>query len=343
MKVDNIFNLMVSYQNSVSARLSKNITVNESLKYIKDGRYKKQIELLRSYISSGDLEGYNLNKTRLPAVTFSATFNGARNGSSIETYNSLLVLDIDELSEERLLSLKGKFVHDEHVLAFWESPSKTGIKGLIYLEYDSEFKDKDLNECHGYAFKLVSKYFFETHGVELDNSGSDIPRLCFFSEDENLFQRETGKPIQIVFKKAEFHKTSVQVRRENIKFSKQTSRNKKFNPSGKNDPQNRYIIKSITTYLQKGKKSITQDYNRWFQVALAISNTFTYEIGLKYFLNLSKLDLEKYDEDNCTAMMEYCYHYSKGAYTFATIVYFAKLEGYKEKVEVPKVEVVLWK
>lgn len=40
-------------------------------------------------------------------------------------------------------------------------------------------------------------------------------------------------------------------------------------------------------------------------------------------------------------MINYCYANSMGKFSFATVVYFAKQVGYKEKGEVTKVDVIL--
>ena len=42
--------------------------------------------------------------------------------------------------------------------------------------------------------------------------------------------------------------------------------------------------------MTKRNLSITNSYEEWYRIALAIANTFTYEIGEKYFLKISKID-----------------------------------------------------
>ncbi|MCA5005991.1 hypothetical protein IPZ78_12605 [Sphingobacterium sp. WQ 366] len=75
----------------------------------------------------------------MPAVTFSASFNQKRNRSSISVYNQLLVLDFDKLSKELMEDLKSHFRKDSYIWSFWESPSGSGLKGLINLDFSSEF------------------------------------------------------------------------------------------------------------------------------------------------------------------------------------------------------------
>jgi len=84
----------------------------------------------------------------------------------------------------------------------------------------------------------------------------------------------------------------------------------------------------IIKYLSKRNLSITNSYSDWYKVALAIANSFTYDIGEKYFLRLSKLDVNKYDEQKCRTLLKYCYENSKGKFNFGTIVYLAIKVGY---------------
>ena len=74
---------------------------------------------------------------------------------------------------------------------------------------------------------------------------------------------------------------------------------------------------------------------------MAISNTFTYDIGLNYFLKLSKLDDTKYNEIVCTNFLINCYETRKGNVNFSSIIYLANQKGYQTKHQkngVPKEE-----
>lgn len=341
MTLEELLNSDISYQINAKTKSLSSISVKESLNFIKNGKFSHEINILRGFIRDNKLDYYKSNKTRLPAVTFSASFKENRNRSLIKNYNKLLVLDIDNLSEEQMVTVKEKLRLDDHILAYWESPSKAGIKGLVYLDYDTAFTDRDFNTSHTFAFRTVQKYFLDVHDIKLDASGSDITRLCFFSYDQNLFIRAFLKPFNIIFDKEGYGKTAIKVIHENLDFDAKLSRNKMFNPLNRNKPQDRKLIGSIVRYLKKSNKSITYDYHQWFQVAMSITSTFTYELGPKIFQSLSKLDTYKYSEDNCKEMLDYCYQYSDGSFTFGTIIHFAQEVGYKKGKEVPKVEVIL--
>jgi hypothetical protein len=67
-----------------------------------------------------------------------------------------------------------------------------------------------------------------------------------------------------------------------------------------------------------------------------MANTFTYELALKYYLALSRLDGKAFDEQACKNMLEYCFANSMGKFSFGTIVFYAKKAGYGEEIGVPK-------
>ena len=64
---------------------------------------------------------------------------------------------------------------------------------------------------------------------------------------------------------------------------------------------------------------------------MAIANSFTYEIGEKYFIKLSSFDKTKFNEVNCKNFLLNCYESRNGTVKFSTIVYFANEKGYITK------------
>ncbi|WP_344851412.1 BT4734/BF3469 family protein [Pedobacter jeongneungensis] len=333
--------MTVSFQENSWSPLSGQFNVGKCLEHIKNGTYRSEVENLRKRLSEGDTDYYDREKKRLPAVTFSASFDNQRNRSSILEYNQLLVLDFDKLTAEAKDMLKSKLKDDSHILSFWESPSGSGLKGLMYLEFPSDFPAEDTNFRHTYAFGKVHTYFKEKHGSELDKSGSDVTRLCFFSFDPKLFIREEITPFQVPYTETEAALVSQTIRKAVYSYAPEPTANQKFNPLGKNSQPNRSEIQAIIRYLFKRGLSITDSFHNWYQVSYAIANTFTYELGMKYFLSLSKLDGKDYNEKGSRNMMNYCYANSMGKFTFATVVFFAKQAGYKKEKEVPKVEEML--
>src|SRR5687767_6326512 len=121
---DDILSAFVSFQKNAWSQLSGEIKIKEVLDDIKSEKHKSTIEPLRSLLSKGDIDGYNRHKKNLPAVTFCGRFEGQRKREFLNIYNSLIVLDIDNLDKSKLESLKEVFMKDEYIFSFWESPSQ---------------------------------------------------------------------------------------------------------------------------------------------------------------------------------------------------------------------------
>ncbi|WP_154859545.1 BT4734/BF3469 family protein [Cyclobacterium xiamenense] len=331
MEIKDILNTQISYQDHFWTPL-KTITIRQAFTEIKGDKHLKYTKFLRNYYLKGDKENYAISKRKLPVVTFCGTYEKERTKENLKDYNSLVVLDIDKLGNDELKRVKGILSNDVYVLSFWESPSKDGIKGLVHLKYKFEIQKYGFDTSHKIAFKQLVDYFKENYQIELDISGSDITRLCFISWDDKItvkdcFDSFTIKEISnVITSKNKVNPKAV----KNIKVA--SSKDLLNNPFGKNSQYHRKTIKNITNYLTKNSLSITKSYADWLRVAFAIANSFTFEVGKKYFLALCKLDLEKFNEVECNNLLINCYENSRGEIGFNTIIHLATLQGYKYKI-----------
>ena len=325
-----ILNKRVSYQKNTWSAFSKEMTIGEVLRELQSEEHKVQVQYLRSLISKGNKEEYNSHKRTLSAVTFCGTFDGERKKTKIRSYNSLIVLDVDKLDENELLRVKTCFQSEPIVFSFWESPSKEGLKGLVSLKYTFGINSENLDRAHKGAFKKLANYFNEKYNIELDSSGSDTTRLCFFSYDPLLKVKEDFVEFEI--SETDLLPIEASKKKENeveLKFS--SNKDALYNPANRNAPGDRYTIAAVIRFLEKKKTSITNSYEEWYKVAMAIANTFTYDVGEKYFLKISSFDSKKYNETECKNFLLNCYESRSGAIKFRTIVYFANEKGYITK------------
>lgn len=332
-------NIIVSYQENTWSKISNEITLQEILDIIGSNKLRNKIQLLRDNLSNGNKEYYDNNKKQLPAVTFSATFNENRRKESIKKYNSLLVIDIDKLSDEEMERTYEILNKDKHVLSYWRSPSNKGFKGLIQIRYSEELKKEYIDFQHKAAFKLISNYFLDKYKIELDSSGSDITRLCFLSFDKDIVKKNSSEEFNI--KKNEFSNETVSDSKKTIVRNFSSNQNALYNSNDRNSPYDRRLMSNVIRFLNNKNLSITDSYENWCKVAMAIANTFTFDIGKKYFIKLSKRDSHKFDETNCANFLSNCYENRKGGVIFASIIYLANQKGYKTKYQkngVPKVE-----
>ena len=129
-------------------------------------------------------EAYNKAKKSLPAFTPSGKFVGGRKLEFLTEYSKFIILDIDKLSTTDLQKSKSIAAQSEFTYACFISPSGNGLKILVKIETPkTEHKE---------TFLKVQAYYENILKLEIDKSGKDVTRLCFYSWDENLYLNENA-------------------------------------------------------------------------------------------------------------------------------------------------------
>ena len=154
-------------------------TIATILEEIKTGKYKPGIIYLRKSLAEKKEEAYNKAKKSLPAFTPSGKFVGGRKLEFLTEYSKFIILDIDKLSPAELQNAKHLANQSEFTFASFISPSGNGLKILIKIDTPkAEHKE---------TFLKVQAHYEGILKLEIDKSGKDLTRLCFYSWDENLY------------------------------------------------------------------------------------------------------------------------------------------------------------
>lgn len=151
---------------------------------IKTGTYRNAITYLRKSLAEDKKEASERAKKSLPAFTPSATFKGGRKIEFLTAYNALVVLDIDKITKEKLTESKEQLQSNQYVFAAFTSPSGNGLK--VFVKVSSEKTE------HKETFLKLQEYFENLLQLEIDKSGKDITRLCFFSYDPDIYLNENA-------------------------------------------------------------------------------------------------------------------------------------------------------
>ena len=160
-------------------------TIATILEEIKTGKYKPGIIYLRKSLAEKKEEAYNKAKKSLPAFTPSGKFVGGRKLEFLTEYSKFIILDIDKLSTNDLQKSKSIAAQSEFTYACFISPSGNGLKILVKIETPkTEHKE---------TFLKVQAHYENILKLEIDKSGKDLTRLCFYSWDENLYLNENSK------------------------------------------------------------------------------------------------------------------------------------------------------
>ena len=160
-------------------------TIPEILHEIKTGKFRPGITYLRKSLAENKMEAYEKAKKSLPAFTPSGKFVGGRKMEFLEAYSNFIILDIDKLSQTDLQNAKHSANKCEYTYASFISPSGNGLKILIKVDIKKE--------DHKETFLAIQKHYETLLNQEIDKSGKDITRLCFYSFDDTLYQNENAK------------------------------------------------------------------------------------------------------------------------------------------------------
>ena len=164
-------------------------TISTILEEIKTGKYRPGIIYLRKSLAENKTEAYNKAKKSLPAFTPSGKFVGGRKLEFLAKYSSCIILDIDKLTAADLQNAKHLANQSEFTFASFISPSGNGLKILVKINSDKA--------NHKEAFLLVQAHYESILKLEIDKSGKDLTRLCFYSWDENLYYNENAKIFSV--------------------------------------------------------------------------------------------------------------------------------------------------
>jgi hypothetical protein len=327
MIVDKLLSTTVTFQNSAQSKVLGKIQIRAFLQLIKNGNHDDRVALIRQYRTNGDFEKQAQEKKKLPAITFSGLFCGSRKISCISEYNNICVVDIDHVQEKNINNVLQCFKLDTYIFSFWISPSGDGVKGLVKFNYSESFEPSESQNYHKQAFSLLAQYMKDKYNIEIDGSGSDITRLCFVSSDNNLLIKDSADEFEVKVHTS-ISTPILQKRNENIKKNQIHSPGRVFVhkdhlfPIGRNKQKHRTQIQKYIRFLRNRNLSITASYEKWYHVAYAISNSFTYDLGEKYFLRLCRLDGNRHDEEKSIKLLQSCYAASEGKISFGTIEYY---------------------
>lgn len=323
---------IVTFFPSITSGHTIHKKMSEVISDFSSNKYKEKILYLRNTLIINGEELYRKKKSLLPAVAFCGEFSGGHARNNIVRHNNLLVFDIDHLKEEEMVPLKQKMMGCNYITSLWTSPSGNGYKGIIQLDYQNVPMELELELKYRHAFRVIYEYFLKELQIELDKNCKDFTRLCYVCWDEDLYFNKNAE--QFVIDCSEINSLKSSRKTDKIKDVAVSSTDKHFkyeNVKGKNSNRSREIVASIIRYLSKRNLSITNSYDDWIIVGFAIANTFNYDLGLKYFLEFSKMDKGKYNEFESIKKLQNCYNTGRGDVGIGTIIDMAQKKGYKIK------------
>jgi hypothetical protein len=172
------------------------ISLDAALENIRNGRWAKPVAKIRERyleaLKQAEKDGHPdphrtakdaiaSLKRELPAVTFSGRFK-IREGAALDTHSGFICAHIDKTPPEDCGRLIEQFKSDAHVQAAFRSPSGCGLKVLFAILPDAG--------KHAQSFLAVERHIESVYARAIDGQAKEPVRLCFVSNDPDIFIRE---------------------------------------------------------------------------------------------------------------------------------------------------------
>jgi Protein of unknown function (DUF3987)/VirE N-terminal domain len=177
---------------------TRDISVEKVWEAIRTGgrKLKGQITQIRNRfeaelaLTSGDYkkakQAVDALKKQLPAVTWSGTFSQRANDKLVQ-HSGLLCADLDSLGPLKA-EVRVQLARSPHVVTVFDSPSGDGLKAVFRVPADAA--------KHMGSFRAVGRHVLELTGIQVDQSGKDVARLCFMSYDPELYRNANAVEIE---------------------------------------------------------------------------------------------------------------------------------------------------
>jgi P4 family phage/plasmid primase-like protien len=177
------------FANAMSVTPLIDTTVQYFIECCREGKYQDLVHNIRQAATAGLSSKVGLLKRKLPAATISCTMTSRAKNSPIRarTHSGWLQCDFDGKENMGLVQsdVRKALMMDPHVGAVFVGPSGVGIKCLVRID----------GARHLPSFHAAKSYFYEEHGLVIDQACKDVERLCFVSYDPDAYCRQSPSQI----------------------------------------------------------------------------------------------------------------------------------------------------
>ena len=155
---------------------------------IRTGRWRSQIDDIRTKAQAGDVEQVKKLKKDLPCFIAAGTFN-KRGNDHLARHAGKAIVDIDHLdSLEEAAQYRDRLIGDPHVETAFISPAGCGVKLIVNVGTcaDGEDHSAAVRALADYIATTYSLKIVEHHGERGIDATAEVARMCFVSYDPEL-------------------------------------------------------------------------------------------------------------------------------------------------------------
>ena len=185
------FESVKSIQNSTHSLQSIADFIGNKKQTEKSELLKERTEKIRQYLAEQNVQKAKELKIKLPCVTFSACFSGARRSTCDHEETGLIFIDFDHLTDEEMKSVLEKVKQTSYVVMAWKSVSGDGLHLVVLLPETGKFA-----QYYPLAWQCMKKDF-SMAASKMDESCKDIARCSFLNYDPNVYTNWKAQPMPI--------------------------------------------------------------------------------------------------------------------------------------------------
>lgn len=175
------------FKTTKETKVLGNFPVSKALEWIRDGKFKTEIEQLRA--------GDKTVKTKLPTVAMHGIFASERRKDDFIEASGLIILDIDDVKVDQLEVIKEDiFNYDDSVVACMISPSGNGIKVLYHVEQEI---------VNAETYRQIGKQLVQEYAHFGDVDYLSVTDCLIMTYDPNILINESARPSHIIIEERE--------------------------------------------------------------------------------------------------------------------------------------------
>ena len=186
------------YNNAKQKTLSKEISFNDLLTYIRDG-YKpnvtNQIKELRNIVNEFGKKDKRVNKIKLnlPCVTLSVNSKNRdtkqNDNDKFIKHTGIYQIDIDNIPTNQINQIKEELCNLPFTYFCFISPSGNGLKLGVYCDVPITINESPTDKHKSIAIEIINSYeeIVSKYNLIIDKAPKDLYRLCYLSYDPNIY------------------------------------------------------------------------------------------------------------------------------------------------------------
>jgi hypothetical protein len=177
------------FPNSFQSIPTETLTLLDALERIHRGVYAAEVLRLRQILAHEGKRAYDRLKANLPAITFGGIFAPSRGIAHIQQHSGLAHGDLDHLDD--VAAMKHRISTDPRTVYAFISPSAEGLKLGVHVPIVAD------DAAYKHAWQTVATAYEAHYGGRWDPSGKDISRLCYVSDDPELYWNAAATVFEV--------------------------------------------------------------------------------------------------------------------------------------------------